>query len=390
MLGGARVGLDRRDAHGVAEPVADGRREQSDAAVEVVVRGARVEARRRRRGPAPPRVSVAAAPRCTCQKPSRSSRNSRSPTRSSIVGRGPRAVRSSSTTTSAASPTLGATRSIARRPANRSASGASAASSRDRERHGCHGHDRVAAGRVRPDRPSASTCSRTRVRQPVPSPSEVDPRAERARRPARRPRRARLRRSVRARREHLGLQRSLPRDLDVAELGAARAPLGSALDGRLGPDVRATVGGRLEHLDGLGAPEPVLRTGRRRGRRPARPGSRRRRRRPDPRDGRRRRRRGRRARCRGRRAGPSVAGGFGRGAGAPLRVPARSRRGRRVCAMLRAFHSTASPGQDGGMRLYLASTSPARLQTLRAAGVEPIAVRARRRRGGGCRRARGR
>src|SRR4029453_15650319 len=71
--------------------------------------------------------------------------------------------------------------------------------------------------------------------------------------------------------------------------------------------------------------------------------------------------------------GPSRSGAAGAGR-RPARARGLWRRGRRGSAMLRAFHSGSGGRQDGDMLLYLASTSPARLQTLRAAGIEPVAI----------------
>jgi hypothetical protein len=54
------------------------------------------------------------------------------------------------------------------------------------------------------------------------------------------------------------LQLALVGEVDVAELGAADPVLGRAVDGGLGPDVRAAVRGGVEHLDRVGAPERLL------------------------------------------------------------------------------------------------------------------------------------
>ena len=244
MLGRAGVALDRRDPQVIART---GRRRRPRAS------------RRRRRGrgsrragrTAPrsiasctARVRVSAAARCTCQKPRVEPelaladrlhdglrlRWLRLLTSSALVAHCSRAAdRPGWSAPRGCRSTVPSRRSRSGRGTSRP-SGATAASSGVASGSSCTGITRCERAAYGPSVPSSATCRRTRVRHPVPSAA---------------PGRASTATSVsiaghalQRLGEHLALQLALVARLDVAELGAARAISGVAVDGCRGPDVR--------------------------------------------------------------------------------------------------------------------------------------------------------
>ncbi len=149
--------------------------------------------------------------------------------------------------------------------------------------------------------------------------------------------------------QHLPFELPLVRELDVTELGAARALLRRAVERRGRPHVRLPVRGRPQHLDGVGAPELRLRViGHDR---------------TDELAG---------DRIRDEDHPPLVPGDHDPAVGyvGDLQLDELAQRISHPPSLGAAVSETA-------VRLYLASTSPARLATLRAAGVEPIVTPSR-------------
>ena len=257
MLGGAGVGLDRRDAHGVAEAIADGGREQADAAVEVEVGGARVEARRRRRGPGPRRSASRrrrGAPART-RRGRRGSGGRRRARRPSGAARARGAIRRRRRPRPRGRRRVGATRSTAGRArepvrerrglARRTASG----ERRPRD-------DGVAAGRVR-----ARRCRRPRRAGEPGAPAGARPRASTPGASAGSTGSTTTSRSTPPKRcervaQHLGLERALVRRARCGRTRRRRrVARGRASTSASGQTCVAPVRRGAQHLDRLGAPE---------------------------------------------------------------------------------------------------------------------------------------